>query len=84
MAYTVTLQRTIDGALFTHEMDFEWYKDDRSDDFWWREGNFSCDCNRSSLAKDEDESCGHSRYKVRIMLPDGTVPYDEIAAEKTA
>lgn len=83
MAYTATIQRVSDGALFDVPMAFEWFKATvrLTDEFWWSEGNFACDCNRAILVRDPDESCGHSRYKVRITLPDGTVPYDEITPE---
>lgn len=82
MPYTATIQRVSDGKLFEVPLEFEWNKgDDATDQFWWEDGNFACDCNRAGLINDEDESCGDSRYRVRITLPDGTVPYDEIGGQ---
>ncbi len=78
MSYTATIQRVSDGQCSEVEMPYEWQKENHTDEFWWEEGNFACDCNRAGLVKDADESCGQSRYKVRITLPDGSVPYDEI------
>jgi len=34
--------------------------------YWWTDGNMSCDCNRSDLFGDADDTCGHSRFMVRI------------------
>lgn len=79
MPYVATIQRVSDGQLFEVPCEFEWDKGDGwTDEFWWSEGNFACDCNRAMQANDPDESCGHGRFRVRITLPDGTVPYDEI------
>lgn len=85
MSYIATIQRVSDGALFEVPMEYEWYKKakhvgdyDTTDLCWWEEGNFACDCNRAILVGDSDETCGDSRYLVRITLPDGSVPYDEI------
>lgn len=79
MSYVATVRRVSDGATVDVPMDFEWTKEDGwTDLYWWEEGNFSCDCNRAGLVDDADESCGDSRYRVRITLPDGSVPYDEI------
>jgi hypothetical protein len=81
MSYTVTVQRVADGALFDVPLPYEWVKTaDYTDQFWWEEGNFACDCNRADLVDDPDETCGDERYRVRITLPDGSVPYDEIGA----
>ncbi len=79
MSYIATIQRVADGQLFEVPMPYEWDKGDGyTDQFWWEDGNFACDCNRAGLVKDTDESCGDVRYRVRITLPDGLVPYDEI------
>jgi hypothetical protein len=57
-------------------------------DFIWREGNYSCDCNRADFfaeAKREteevDHPCGHGRYVVEkiVRLSDGLTVYTEQA-----
>jgi hypothetical protein len=35
----------------------------------WKEGNFSCDCNRAIFFKDSDETCGDTRYSCNIINP---------------
>lgn len=78
MSYVATIKRVSGGVCIDVPMDLEWdYVNDHSQ-FWWEEGNFACDCNRADTYGDEDQTCGSSRYLVRIMLPDGSVPYDEI------
>jgi len=38
-------------------------------DYIWREGNFSCDCNRGLFFGKEEVSCGEGRYAVNIVNP---------------
>jgi hypothetical protein len=46
--------------------------------FWsWREGNFSCDCNRAILFDDSDIPCSDGKYLVNIYGPDGKCMYRE-------
>lgn len=45
-------------------------------DFIWSEGNYSCDCNRSSFFGD-DENCSLDRYSVRITADSGEELYSE-------
>lgn len=79
MSYVATIKRVSDGVCVDVPYEYEWYKEDQhSDQFWWEEGNFACDCNRAMQYGDEDESCGNNRFQVKITLSDGTVPYDEI------
>jgi hypothetical protein len=54
--------------------------------YMWSDGNFSCDCNREiffrqSRGEDEiDNSCGETRYGVRIVnVATGAIIYDESA-----
>ncbi len=83
MPYTAIIKRVSDGKEFTVPFEFEWKKEGGyTDQFWWEEGNYACDCNRAGSVNDEDESCGSSRYLVKIILPDGSVPYDEISPEE--
>ena len=35
-------------------------------DYWWREGNFSCDCNRAHFVGEEDLPCGETIRIQRI------------------
>lgn len=85
MPYIATIRRVSDGVQADCPMKSDW--DDLSE-FWWSEGNFACDCNRGDCfhraltSEDTDEECGDDRYQVRITLPDGTVPYDEITEKE--
>lgn len=54
--------------------------------FWWEEGNGSCDCNRTSMFRwavnvvepeDEELSCTDGHYSVRIYSSKGVLLYDE-------
>ena len=73
----ITIKRVSDGAIASGTMDFEY------SDFVWKEGNFSCDCNRAIFFhefRDEDEGdieCGDGGFLVRIV-EDGIVVFDEI------
>lgn len=77
----VTIKRLSDGVTASGVMDFEF------SEFVWREGNFSCNCNRSLfldefLHPDADEfdeaECGDGGYPVRITDDAGNVLMDEI------
>jgi len=48
-------------------------------DYIWKDGNFSCDCNRGHFfadaggEEDPDQKCGHTKYTViKVKFPDGT------------
>lgn len=54
--------------------------------YWWEEGNFSCDCNRSIvwgwthgrfILGDVLPPCGDGGYVVRCIAPDGSVLYTD-------
>jgi hypothetical protein len=61
--------------------------------YMWGDGNYSCDCNRelffeqagSPLEDDDDDDegetphCGETRYRVKIVDPDGAVLYEDEA-----
>lgn len=51
-------------------MDIPWQE---SSFFWWTEGNFSCDCNRSlTFYPGVGYPCGDGRFKVNYFeFPDG-------------
>lgn len=51
--------------------DLDWHGD-----FIWSEGNYSCDCNRSSFFGD-DEDCSEGKYSVRITADSGEELYSE-------
>lgn len=44
MSYRVLLRKNDTGEERWRVMDFDWSE---SDEFWWTEGNFGCDCNRA-------------------------------------
>lgn len=73
MAYTIKITRASDGKTRERTYDFE------RNDFWWIDGNMSCDCNRhwefqraGGVAEKDltDMDCGEGAYSVE--LPDGT------------
>lgn len=84
LAADVTLRRVFDGVerTYRHEQclppDLALYQ--------WTEGNFGCDCNRALFfaraageADPESGMCGDAeRFKLRLVLLDGTVVYDEL------
>ena len=60
-------------------------------DYWWSEGNASCDCNRGlffgySIGKDYDEiphECGEGGFSVQIISKkNGKILYDEFEQSK--
>jgi hypothetical protein len=63
----ITLRKNATGELLSfvedwtdanekHNLAGVWYQ--------WSEGNYSCDCNRSSYFDDDDSSCGDHRYSM--------------------
>lgn len=67
--------------------------DSTPSDFMWRDGNYSCDCNRALFflrAGGEDDSkdetpCGDGTYSVRVRNKlNGNVYYDEITHHQSA
>jgi hypothetical protein len=71
------LVRNSDGARRIYRPDWKptwtW-----SDEYWWTEGNFGCDCNRrltwarcADPPEDEPENqeCGHGEFSVILRSP---------------
>lgn len=78
----VEIRRNQDGVIASYEE-----REFAFNQFWWQEGNASCDCNRHLFFErafgrepDFDETeCGEERYAVRISdLSTGAILYDEI------
>lgn len=79
--YIAHITDTTTGETRAVRMDFEFAE---GSDYWWREGNASCDCNRGCWfqedVSDEDyvgPSCGDGRYRVRCVDDAGTVLYED-------
>ncbi len=59
--YVVHILDRSTGDRATSPQPYEWVKPDGyTDEYWWSEGNFSCDCNRAlefwrAKGKDEDD-----------------------------
>jgi len=81
--YTVRFKDTVTGEEAEKVYEYEW---EDGSDYWWSEGNFSCDCNRYLeflRAKGQDPALdeavcnsGDNRYEVvSITCPDGQVVY---------
>lgn len=57
--------------------------DEDSIDYWWSEGNGSCDCNRylyferAKGASPDEAKCGDGRYGIRVEI-DGETWTDEL------
>lgn len=80
MTLKLEIRRNADGEMATDIWkDWEW------NEYWWKEGNASCDCNRDifflSARKEEDtkeNECGNVKYSVRCSDNDtGEVLYSE-------
>jgi hypothetical protein len=72
MSYQVSITDTATGENKMVTMDLPWLEHSR---FWWTDGNFGCDCNRSSVFDpSRDEPCGSNgssqRYVVHYALFD--------------
>jgi hypothetical protein len=65
-----SVQVGCDDSLFSHDEDGEF------DDFWWSEGNGSCDCNRNLFWNDKTGECG-DMIRLNIIDPGGRVIYRE-------
>jgi len=81
MPYRVAIRKNETGEVRLRNYDYDWFKYESSDLFWWTEGNMSCDCNRylefERAAGVEPDSCyapcGETAYSVLyVELPDGT------------
>jgi len=76
----IEIKRNLDGKTTTGV-----WRDHYYSDYWWEDGNASCDCNRGLfferfLGNDDpdDQKCLHGGYSVRVSNHDtGVVLYDE-------
>jgi hypothetical protein len=54
---------------------------DLNEEYWWREGNAQCDCNRGAWFHGGGavlpRPCGDGRYRVRCVDDAGTVLYED-------
>ena len=81
---TVTILRRSTGEMRTLRMEHAWKQNDGSC-YWWSDGNFGCDCNRSDLfhgadAPEDPECNGFNRNEyvvLAITLDSGEVVYTE-------
>ena len=81
--------RTGEKRTYKHQVErqYAYREDDGSfSDFWWSEGNASCDCNRYRFfhaydglsTSEERPTCGYDRFRiVSITDPDGRIVYSE-------
>ncbi|WP_449411121.1 hypothetical protein [Methylobacterium komagatae] len=83
VGYRCEIVNTATGEARTYESD----RFDESTPFWWRDGNYACDCNRKTTwlrladeypedcTDEEDEAlcpCGHGSFRVaELVLMDG-------------
>lgn len=82
--YFVTMKEEASGKVVQLKFDHDW---EDGSDFYWCEGNYSCDCNRefefreaSGLDRfpEKESGCSDGKYTVlKIELPDGTEVYHE-------
>lgn len=80
MNLKLEIRRNADDAIAT-----DVWRNWEYNEFWWAEGNASCDCNRRlffARARGEDDSekaeCSNGLYSVRCSDADtGVVLYDE-------
>jgi len=85
MSYLVKIKKNETGEIRECKMEFDWFKENGDDYFWWTEGNFGCDCNRHNEFRRangeswQDIECSSHLYTViEAILPDGTrIPIDE-------
>jgi len=72
--YKVLIRKNSTGETRLVDTELVWHHD-TPDDWWWREGNFSCDCNRSGVFGDGLEvECSDGKYTViHAVLPNGDI-----------
>lgn len=76
----VRLKKNINGEVRDIPYNLDWMEGDEGDSmYFWREGNFGCDCNRSDIWYGEQEvrpdvECGHKAFAViHVRLDDGRI-----------
>lgn len=76
MTLKLEIRRNSDGKIVTKI----WPNWDYNQ-FWWEEGNASCDCNRELFFTDNSQNdpvCSEGRYSVRLSNNEtGELLYDE-------
>jgi hypothetical protein len=76
--YIAHITDTTTGETRTMRLDGPF---DHDEDFWWHEGNASCDCNRGAWfhggGRTEKHPCGDGRYRVRCVDDAGNVLYED-------
>lgn len=85
MPYKVKIIRTEDNKESFMNYDYEW-----DSDYWWSEGNMSCDCNRylefeRGLRNNPNVKkviCSKIKYKIEIKNDNGEILYTELLNNK--
>lgn len=84
--YRFEVRRNSDGKIVAG--DDEWTHGPAEEmrhaiEFYWSDGNFGCDCNRSIRFEGKytegRHPCGDTAYAVRLTLKDGTILLDEFS-----
>lgn len=72
----VHLLDTVTGERAVHNAE-GWDEEGEFADFIWRDGNWSCDCNRAVFFGHPDCECGDDRYVVEkiVRVSDGVTVY---------
>lgn len=94
MTYKVAIRKNSTGEIRQYEIEWDWFKDDSDDFYWWTQGNYQCDCNRelsfirASGREVTDEEfdavqCTDGAYSALYAeLPDGRrIELDDCAVE---
>lgn len=73
MKYTAHIRKNETGEIreYKTECDNQFLP---TQEFWWKEGNGSCDCNRSTFFHNDDKNyeCGDDKYSVlKLVFEDG-------------
>ena len=84
--YTAHIRHNPSGEIREKQIDLDWEKDDGwTDEFWWAEGNNSCDCNRHldfgraiDPSFNEDHPCGDDVYTIIKIVSEGETVYTEV------
>ena len=72
--YIVYTTDTTTGETRSLRTDFEFHE---GSDYFWREGNGSCDCNRGAWFDGRKRPCGEGRFRVRCLDDAGNVLYED-------
>lgn len=69
MSYTLRMRREADGAEQVVHGSKSW----SDDEFWWTEGNGSCDCNRAMYFGDPRACSDDNLYTLVSVTEDGRI-----------